>query len=356
VSASANGRRPDAYVRGLGVCLPSTRYEVAAAVEAGIYDVERATRDGFTSVAVEPSLYPVDLAPAACRAATATAPATEISSLIYTSIHRHGHKTLWPPASYLHRHLGMRPDALAYSLNQGCNGAFVAAKVALSHLHSGDGTNVLVAGADRFEETLFDRWNSDLGTVYGDAGSAVLLSTVPGALRVLCLELESGTELEEMYRNTAPSAEHDGSARLDYDVGAAKRSYFSRQGRDGLQSIFTATLGRLRAKLVADHALDKAPAAYVLYPNVGAGISAEFYERAFADLARRDLWDYGRSIGHTGVSDQFVGLAHLLDSQALATGDRVLLVGAGNGLSAGVMLLEMTNASVADQLPVARHA
>jgi 3-oxoacyl-[acyl-carrier-protein] synthase-3 len=334
----------EVFLRGVGVCLPAERYPVEAAVAAGVYDAERAERDGFTSIAIEHERYPVDMALHACQAAASSVPASEISSLIFTSIHRHGHKSLWPPASYLHRRLGMRSDALAYSLNHGCNSEFLAAKVAVSLLQGGAGGHVVVAGADCYENTLFDRWNSDLGTIYGDGASAMVLSTEPALMKILCLEVESGTTLEEMYRDPQPSPESEGSARAEYDVGSAKRAYFDRRGRDELEAVFTATLGRLREKLVEGFALDERPAAYVVYPNVGAGISAAFYRNAFGDLARRDVWEFGRSIGHTGVSDQLIGLEHILESGALQTGERVLLVGAGNGLSAAVMLLELTDA------------
>jgi 3-oxoacyl-[acyl-carrier-protein] synthase-3 len=332
----------EVFLSGVGVCLPAERYPVEAAVEAGVYDPERAERDGFTSVAIEHERYPVDMALDACRAAAASVRASELSSLIFTSIHRHGHKSLWPPASYLHRQLGMRPEALAYSLNHGCNSEFLAAKVAVALLQGGAESHVVVAGADCYENTLFDRWNSDLGTIYGDGASAMVLSAEPALMKILCLEVESGTTLEEMYRDPQPSPESEGSARAEYDVGSAKRMYFDRRGREEFESIFTATLGRLREKLIEGFALDESPAAYVVYPNVGAGISAAFYRNAFGDLARRDVWEFGRSIGHTGVSDQLIGLEHILESGALQRGERVLLVGAGNGLSAAVMLLEMT--------------
>jgi 3-oxoacyl-[acyl-carrier-protein] synthase-3 len=233
------------------------------------------------------------------------------------------------------------PEALVFSLNQGCNGAFVAMKVASRHLLSEPGGSILITGADRFEATLFDRWSSDHGTIYGDAAAAVVVSGREGPFRILCLEVEQGSDLEQMYREATPGPEHDGSARLDYDVGAAKRAYLAENGTSQIETVFATTLGRLREKLLKAFPLDEQPASRVVYPNVGAGISAGFYVRAFGDLAREDGWAFGRSIGHTGVSDQIVGLVHLLRTGELQPGERVLLVGAGNGLSAAVMLVEL---------------
>ncbi len=53
------------------------------------------------------------------------------------------------------------------------------------------------------------------------------------------------------------------------------------------------------------------------------------------------MWDYGRSVGHTGTSDQVIGLWRLLEEQKLRTGDRVVLLGAGNGLSLAALVIEI---------------
>lgn len=58
------------YLRRLGTWLPSGRIMVQDAVASGLYDAGRAAKDQFTSVAVEPNLFPVDMAlhaSAACR-------------------------------------------------------------------------------------------------------------------------------------------------------------------------------------------------------------------------------------------------------------------------------------------------
>lgn len=329
------------YLRRLGTWLPSGRIMVQDAVASGLYDAGRAAKDQFTSVAVEPNLFPVDMALHASRQAVEGIDANELDRLFHSSIHRHGHKTLWPPASHLHHELGMRSNAIAISVGQGCNGEFLAMQLAIEYVLGKRGSSVLVTGADCFEQTLFDRWNSDNGTVYGDGATAALLSTVPGLARVLHFDVEQGTALEQMYRDERPSPETEGSAVRDYDVGAAKRAYLLTHGDAELRAVFISTLDRLRDALLARFHLDVTPARHVIFPNVGAGISAGYYVQAFGALAEQDAWEFGRSIGHTGVSDQLLGLADLIANRRVESGDRVLLVGAGNGLSAAVMLLEI---------------
>jgi 3-oxoacyl-[acyl-carrier-protein] synthase-3 len=334
------------FIRGIGVDLPHERLSIEDAVAAGRFDADRAEREGFTSVAVETTRGPLEMALAACRKALGELPAEEVGALFHASIHRHGHKRLWPPISWLHRHLGLSTGALTLSVNSGCNSAFLATVTAVSVLSCGQVSHALVAGGDVFSKSVFDRFRSDLGAVYGDAGSAILLSTEIGLFRILHLDIQAEPRLEEMYRDEVPMVETHESAASEHNVGAAKRSFLERKGREHFVQLFSDCLARLRERLVASSDIVARPAAVVVYPNVGEGLSAPLYVAAFGDLAERDHWKFGRSIGHTGVSDQFLGLADLESSGALRVGDRVLLIGAGNGLSVAAMLLERTDATI----------
>jgi 3-oxoacyl-[acyl-carrier-protein] synthase III len=329
------------FILGLGTWIPSDRVSVEEAVATASYDATRAAKDGFTSVAVEHRAFPAEMGVEASRRALAGVDSATVDWLAWTSIHRHGHKTLWPPASFAHHELGLDSQALVFSLSQGCNGAFVAMKLAAEHVRRHPRSTALVVGADRFEDSLFDRWSSDNGTVYGDAASAVVLASRPGPIEVLHLDVEQGSELEQMYRLSEPTAEDASDPGRDYDVGSAKRAYLERHGDAAIRSVFARTLGSLRERLLVNHALIDQPARYVVYPNVGAGVSAGLYQDVFGDLAESDAWEYGRSIGHTGVSDQMLGLSDLLKRGLVSVGDRVLLIGAGNGLSVAVMLVEV---------------
>ncbi len=61
----------------------------------------------------------------------------------------------------------------------------------------------------------------------------------------------------------------------------------------------------------------------------------------------RSTWELGRTIGHIGGGDHIAALDHLVRTRQLATGDRVLLVGAAAGYSVVTAVLTMTEA-VAD--------
>jgi 3-oxoacyl-[acyl-carrier-protein] synthase-3 len=326
----------DVFVTGINAYVPQARQSIVDAIADGVYDESRARTDGFSSVAVETTLSSPEMALRTAMPLVADADAGMIRNLYLTHVHRHGHRLLWPPASYLQRRLGLASDARAMSISQGCNGAFIAASIACDMIRAGIPGDHLVVGADRFSGSGFDRWNSDLGTLYGDAAAAIRLSHRPGKMRVAFWALEGEPELEEMYREAEPSPEGPD----DHRIKEAKRTYLERHGREHFNTLFTGALERLRSRLIEAVDLVRSPAAFVIYPNVGAGLSAALYEKTFGDLARRSAWDYGRSIGHTGTSDQIAGLCNLIDEGALGRGNRVLLIGAGNGLSLAAFVLE----------------
>ncbi|MGO4425366.1 3-oxoacyl-[acyl-carrier-protein] synthase III C-terminal domain-containing protein, partial [Streptomyces sp. MCAF7] len=53
-------------------------------------------------------------------------------------------------------------------------------------------------------------------------------------------------------------------------------------------------------------------------------------------------WEYGRTTGHIGGGDLAAGLAHLVETEAVGPGDRVLLFGGGSGFTCTTALLEIT--------------
>jgi 3-oxoacyl-[acyl-carrier-protein] synthase-3 len=55
----------------------------------------------------------------------------------------------------------------------------------------------------------------------------------------------------------------------------------------------------------------------------------------------RLTWEYGRTIGHVGASDQVLSLDHLLVSGELDAGDTLLLLGTGPGANLACMAVRI---------------
>lgn len=326
------------FLTSLGAYVPKTEVTVEEAILAGRYDHKRAEADGFSSVRVENELGPPEMALRSAKLVLSDQDSDAINTVYLASIHRHGHKLLWPPASYLQNELSLNSRTRVFSLNQGCNGAFVCASIAIDMISAGLEGDHIIIGADRFSGSGFDRFNSDLGTLYGDAAFSARFSADKGKYRVVCMVLESEPGLEGLYRNSEFAEESD----EDHNIKSAKRDWLDKHGREGLNDLFIPALERLRNRLLSEVDLLANPASYIIYPNVGAGISANLYTQVLSDLGKENLWKFGRSIGHTGTSDQFLGLWDLDNQDILKSGERVLLIGAGNGLGLAGLLIERT--------------
>ncbi|GGR12966.1 ketoacyl-ACP synthase III family protein [Streptomyces roseolus] len=333
-------------IAGTGSHLPE-RVDVEKAAEAydpsGEGDRIRAT--GYATVCAEETLYPADMALRAARDALCAArvEARELDLVVLTSIHRHGHKRLWAPASWLQSELGC-PQALPLTVNQGCNAQMLVLDMAAGFLRGRGRGTALVVAADRFGSSGFDRFTADYGIVYGDGAAAAVLTSQPpgsdrrGGWRMLRRHTVSAPHLEGLHRDEAPAPERPELLAAEHDVRSAKRRYLAERGKDQLRDSTRAAVREIRAALLPDG--DDPALRHVVYPNLGLPLLTENYFPEFPGGRDRSLWDFGRTVGHLGTGDQIAGLHHLTDQGGTAPGDRVLLLGAGAGFTWTGALLE----------------
>jgi 3-oxoacyl-[acyl-carrier-protein] synthase-3 len=339
-----------AWLKACAAYAPSARVTTKEAIQQGWYGEEEHAKDQYVSVAVEREWWPADMALASARAAldAAGVDGSQLGQLSFASIHRHGNARLWQPAAYLQSAL-RAPQALAFSLSHGCNGMFVAARLALDTMRGDSDQDVLVVGADRFGTSSFDRWRGDYGVLYGDAAAAAVFGRTPGFARVQHLSIIGVPELEGMHRHAAAHAEDTAHAQVEFGVRASKKAFMERYGRERFFDVIGGALAQLRDDLVKRFALHEQPVDWLVTPHLGRAISESLYVGMFRDLARHHFGEYGWHIGHTGTADQFAALVALARSGQLENGQRVLLVGSGAGFSCGLILLEIHEVSLATQ-------
>jgi 3-oxoacyl-[acyl-carrier-protein] synthase-3 len=331
---------PVLTIAGTGSYLPGTRIDVAEAAERYPEDRDRILATGYATVTAEETLYPADMALAAAERALAAAgvkPA-DLRMLIVTGIHRHGHKRLWSPASWLQAELGC-PGAIPLTVNQGCNAQMLGLEVAARFLAGSGGGPALVVATDRFADSGFDRFTADYGIVYGDGAAAAVLTTDPRAAgwRIVDSHTVSDPSLEGLHRADAPAPERADLLQAEHDIRSAKRRFLGEHGMNRLREATQAAVGEISAALLPsglDLRLRR-----VVYPNLGLKLLQENYFPEFPGGADSSLWGFGRTVGHLGSGDQIAGLDHLADKE-FASGDRVLLLGAGAGFTWTGMLVE----------------
>jgi 3-oxoacyl-[acyl-carrier-protein] synthase-3/clorobiocin biosynthesis protein CloN2 len=324
------------HIRGIGVFLPDP-VEVKWAVAEGLYPAEDAEAHGWKQVRVAGDIPAPEMALSAARAALKDSgdPPGDVDLLFYTGVWHQGPAT-WPPQYHLQREL-IGGRAFAAKIDQGCNGMFGALELAAGQLTADPDRRIaLLVATDNFGTALIDRWNSGPGFILGDAASALVLGREPGFAELLSVRSKVLPELTGLHRGAEPL----------FPPGATIGAPVS--FRDNLAH-FAAQLEQNGADFSIFLEIPKALTEVVDQSLAEAGItredvtrvacmndSREVVEQRLAPLGlplERSAWEYGSTIGHTGASDPILALADFIESGQVATGDHVLLIGVGPGVT-----------------------
>ncbi|ANW21316.1 ketoacyl-ACP synthase III family protein [Streptomyces clavuligerus] len=331
-------RWENVFVAGTGVWLGEPEY-ASAAVESGAYDREQWEADAIESVSVaDASVSPPDMAVHAATAALKRSglDAADVGLLIHSSIWFQG-VPMWPSASYVAGHALSRATT-AFGLEQECNGGLGALEVAARQIAGGTRA-AMVTTADRFGAPLVERWSSEPGFVYGDGGTAVLLSGTGGVARLLATASGSDNALEAVVRGPGfqplPTAEPlDLLGRVGHYV-RARGSVREATERVG------AVVRSVVDTVLADAGTDRESIARVVALASGRSRLAWQLPQLLGLPVERSTWEFARRVGHLGAGDQFAALNDLLERRAVGRGERVLLVGGGSGFSCTCAVLEI---------------
>jgi 3-oxoacyl-[acyl-carrier-protein] synthase-3 len=313
---------------------------VEEAVATGDCDERLARSTGMRSVAVATLAGP-ELAARAGRLALHRAgagPADGGDTLVLHASAYYQGVDMWSPASYVQRETvgGTGP---AIQVGQVSNGGLAALELARCHL-AVHGGRALVTTGDRFGGPGFHRWRTDPGTVYGDAGTAVLVSPEPGPVRLRSVALTGDPELEEWHRAGHPF----GRAQLDVepvnDLAARQKQFLAAIGREEAAARVAAGRGRAVDAALREAGAGRDELSFFVLPHMGAARLARNYYEPMSIDPGRTAWDRAREVGHLGAGDVFCGLEHVLGQGR--TGVLGLLLGVGAGFSWGAAVVELT--------------
>ncbi|UQI48869.1 3-oxoacyl-ACP synthase [Streptomyces sp. HU2014] len=339
--------------------LPDGRERASDAVGDGRLRARAARELGHDTVPAAEDVPAPDMAVEAARTALAAAgvAAGDVDMVCHAWMYYQGHD-LWSPAHYIAARLGAH-DALPVGVQQVCNGGSAAVELTAAWLAAarasrpGTPRRGLLTTGDRFAGPGFDRWAGDYGVVYGDAGTAVLL-TVPATPRdplvLLSVATAAAPELEAMHRGTDPFAPAARTVRERVDMRATKRAYLTEWGSDG----FNATNEAAIRKVVADALRDAGSGPgdprlrYAVLPRFGLKSLNESWIPVLSATLSADLLDPGRDTGHLGAGDSAAGLAELVRAGTLAPGERALVFSAGAGFTWSCLVVERPAAPPAD--------
>ncbi|GAA3620441.1 ketoacyl-ACP synthase III family protein [Nonomuraea rosea] len=340
----------DMYISGVGSYLPAT-VDVGHAVAAGWYPAEEVELHRLAAVAVAGDVPPPEMALRAARSAVARSgrSPTDLDLLLYVSTWHQGPEG-WPPQAYVQRHL-VGDGVLSTQLKQGCNGMFAALELAASYLRAAPGREAaLLVAADNYGTPLVDRWRMLPGAVAGDAGSALVLDTEPGFARLASVCTMSVSQAEEMHRCAEPLFPPGITEGRTVDFAAHNDVFRRRAVVEGDGTGVLVTLDERMVEVI-DRALSEAgikphDVTRVACMNTSQEIADQICEHRLGIPASRSAWEFGRTIGHCGASDQILALEHLVRGGALGPGDHLLMFGFGPGVTISGAVVEVLESPV----------
>mgnify|MGYP000118181547 FL=1 len=270
--------------------------------------------------------------------------ASEIDLLLHSWTHYQGHD-FWSPAHYIANALGAH-NAMPIGINQMCNGGAIAISLATDLLKHGRYSNVLITTGDIFPDESFDRWASDFGIAYGDAGTALLLRSVSTysdnqGPRILDIESRVMSEAEKMHRGDDHFSKSPRQVSDRINVRRTKRAYmqsndmdaFLLQNRNAVKDIIISLMEHSSAIGQQTHFRG------IVMPRVGEKIIRTTYAAGSDDaIPGVNCFSYGADTGHLGAGDLVANIATTLNSKTIRTGDRLIYLSAGAGFTiTGVM-------------------
>lgn len=325
----------DLRIKTVTSWFPPDRETAEDAVAAGKLNAADVERLGLTQLPVSARLSAPELAVAAGREAIGRAgwSPSKVGLVMHTWIYHQGHD-MWSPPHFVANEVGA-PQALAYGVQQGCNAGALALQLAALHLDAEPGLGAaLITTGDRFAPPGMDRWGTDYGLCFGDAGTAALVhrgDAGPDDYALLSLASRTEAELELMMRH----GDEFSPAPLwhnDYiDLRRPKKSYMTAYGKEKFGSIATRKIREVVVNAVDDAGLriDDPRIKYIALPRLGAYLLEDIYVPVLSDVLKAEALQFGSTTGHLGCGDFLANLADLRDRVPLRPGDIALVISGG---------------------------
>jgi 3-oxoacyl-[acyl-carrier-protein] synthase-3 len=328
----------DIFVAATATAIPPL-VSVAEAERTGLTD-DLHSGLGYETIAVSDGIAGADFAVRAGRAALTRSglPAAEYDLLIHSSLWFQG-LDMWGTASYVANET-VGAGAISFDLQSRSAGGMAALRTACAYLRSGLASSALLTTGDNFAAPAFDRWNSQMYTLFGDGGSALALSTHDGFAKVVSVAAFADNSLEGFGRGTEPFRSTP-CTEVPIPVLRRLHQHMQTPQAAGGWERLEAGMIKTRDQVLADAGLTVSDIDHAVLPFIhrGGGQSENYDLLGFAE--EQTVWNFGATVGHFGAGDQFAGLDHLVTTGALIPGQRVLMFGVGVGFNFVAAVLEI---------------
>lgn len=328
------------YLASTGLWLPPLE-STEEAVAQGRYDAEECAENGYVSVAVSPGDSPAEMAARAGQQAVRRSghDPRDFALVLHSGFYHQG-QDYWTPASYVQENT-IGGDAPAMEVGQMSNGGLAALELAAAYVRlDEERPAALITTGDRFCPPGFDRWGSEKGLLYGDAGTAIVVSSRGGFAQLVATSHVSEPALEALYRGNG-FTDHSLSEGLPLDLRSRKKVYLTQHGTEAMMATMSLRTGEVVKRALEQAGVPLDGVARIVLPHLGYGAVRWQFVDALGIEEDRTTWAYGRRVGHLGAGDQLAALDDLAVSGALDVGDVVLLIGSGVGFTWSAVVLRI---------------
>ncbi|MEU9289303.1 ketoacyl-ACP synthase III family protein [Streptomyces sp. NPDC048275] len=333
-------------IAGTALWLPAQRDTAANAVAEGRLEARVARELGHLHLPVADAISAPEMAVRAAAEGLlgSDVAASDLDLLFHAWMYYQGHD-LWSPPHYIADRLGAH-TALPVGVRQICNGGVAALELAVARLSVESGVrHAVVTTADRFTPPGFDRWRSDFGAAYGDAGTALLLRRPAAAgdpLRLRAVHSAAAPQLEAMHRGEDPFGQVPRDTSPVVDMRRTKRSYLRAHGAEEFQKVNRDMIRHVLERALEDAELapDDPRIRCAVLPRLGRKTLATAWLPVLHGLLPVPAVDWGEETGHLGCGDLAASVHEVLCREVLRPAEIALMFNAGAGFTWSCAVVE----------------
>jgi 3-oxoacyl-[acyl-carrier-protein] synthase-3 len=314
-------------IQGQGIWIPDGRVHLQPLVDQGKLSQEDFDTHAYVSLHQdEHKTSRSDAAYAAAKQAMVEAKNPNIGiSLFSTSTGKD--RKAWSQSSDLTRRIE-QPKAQFLDVYQGCSGVLAASEVALSKLMMDSSMpSALVAGADFFAG---DKWDNDFLSYYGDGAGAWVFGKEEGPFQILSINGAYDADLNDMIYTQDET----------FNIKDSKRKFLEKHGSEFVYRSFEACSDKVLSATLKEADLQAMDISYLVMPNFGKELLEKILV-AFDMPLSKTSWEFGREAGHMASVDPIINLYMARKLGRIKSGDHVLIVVHGAGISVMQMLIRV---------------
>jgi 3-oxoacyl-[acyl-carrier-protein] synthase-3 len=333
----------DVFIAGAGMYLPPP-VSVQVGLDSGRLSPELLAATGAHAVRVAGDTPAPDLAVSAVREALARSGhrPDEIDMLFYCPVWHQGPEC-WSAPHYVLRH-GLGQDVPAVQLTQQCNGAIAAMDLGASYLTAAPSrTAVVIATGENWNTGLVDRWSSAASCIFGDGGTALVVSRRAGFARLRSTVLLSAAELEDIDRTGERIFPPRTTAGLPMNHHEVVDRYV-RGFRGTIPAFVDVVRGTIRKAVeqaLGEAGLSTSDVTRICHVNSTDTYHEHFIYRTLGLDPAAGTREFGRGVGHLGSGDTLAAFTHLVENGQLQPGDHAVLVSTAPGHATACAVVEL---------------